>query len=200
MPFVLGPAGRLLMAKKKQARVLPADQQASEFPEECPWLEPGAQGESLEIQDFPTFLLMRLAVATRNSITLRYLRPHGITLPEWRLLALVARYDTLQFGEVTSGSSMDKGQVSRTLHAIHTKGLVQLSAAAQGERRSPLSPRVEVAITPAGKALFDVILPVARKTQMGLINMMSPQERVVIHKVMCRMLRQLPGLEAGEES
>ena len=188
------------MAKKKQSRVLPADQQASELPDNCPWLEAGEHGEQLEIQDFPTFLLMRLAVATRNGITLRYLRPHGITLPEWRLLALVARYDTLQFGEVTAGSSMDKGQVSRTLHAIHTRGLVQLNAAAPGERRSPLSPRVEVSITPAGKALFELILPVARQTQMGLINMMSAEERVVIHRVMCRMLRQLPSLEEGEET
>lgn len=188
------------MAKKQQSRVLPADQQADELPDYCPWLEAGEQGEQLEIQDFPTFLLMRLAGATRNGVTLRYLRPHGITLPEWRLLALLARYDTLQFGEVTAGSSMDKGQVSRTLHAIHARGLVQLNAAAPGERRSPLSPRVEVSITPAGKALFDRILPVARQTQMGLINMMSAQERVVIHRVMRRMLKLVPGLAAGEES
>lgn len=187
------------MANKKQARVLPVDQQASELPEECPWLEPGDDAELLQIQDFPTFLLMRLAVATRNSITLRYLKPHGVTLPEWRLLALVARYDTLQFGEVTAGSSMDKGQVSRTLHAIHLKGLVQLNTSAQAERRSPLSPRVEVSITPAGLELFERILPVARRTQLGLINMMSPEERVVIHDVMCRMLRQLPDLKENEE-
>jgi DNA-binding MarR family transcriptional regulator len=187
------------MANKKQARMLSVDQQASELPEECPWLELGDDAELLQIQDFPTFLLMRLAVATRNSITLRYLKPHGVTLPEWRLLALVARYDTLQFGEVTAGSSMDKGQVSRTLQAIHGKGLVQLNTAAQAERRSPLSPRVEVSITPGGLELFERILPVARRAQLGLINMMSPEERVVIHNVMCRMLRQLPDLKENEE-
>jgi hypothetical protein len=34
---------------------------------------------------------------------------------------------------------------------------------------------------------------------MGLINMMSPEERVVIYDVMCRMLRQLPDLAENEE-
>lgn len=191
------------MSKSSKSRLVPADQQPSQFPDECPWLDPGPRGENLQIQDFPTFLLMRLATATRGTITLRYLRPHGITLPEWRLLTLLARYDTLQFGEVTAGSSMDKGQVSRTLQAIHAKGLVRLSAApAQpGERRSPLSPRVEVAITPAGRTLFEAILPEARRTQMQLIDMMDAQEREVLHRVMCRMLRQLPGLAgaAGEQ-
>ena len=183
-------------SKLSNSRVLPADQQPSQFPDECPWLDPGPHGEHLQIQDFPTFLLMRLATATRGTITLRYLRPHGITLPEWRLLALVARYQTLQFSEVTAGSSMDKGQVSRTLQAIHAKGLVRLSAAPvqPGARRSPLSPRVEVAITPSGLALYDAILPEARRTQLQLIDMMDAQERVVLHRVMCRMLRQLPAL------
>lgn len=191
------------MSKSNKSRVLPADQQPSQFPDECPWLEPGPHGERLQIQDFPTFLLMRLATATRGTITLRYLRPHGITLPEWRLLTLLARYQTLQFGEVTAGSSMDKGQVSRTLQAIHAKGLVRLSAAPvqPGARRSPLSPRVEVAITPAGLALFEAILPEARRMQMQLIDMMDAQERAVLHRVMCRMLRQLPALAgaAGEQ-
>ena len=187
------------MPKAKQTRVLPATEHGAALPDECPWLEAGEDGQHLDIQDFPTFLLTRLAATARNAITMSYLQHFEVSLPEWRLLTLVARYGHLSFSEVTSGSSMDKGQVSRTLHSIHRKGLISLTTAAGKEGaapvRSALSPRIEVASTPAGQALYEQILPLARARQVKLINLMSPQEREVFHAVGRRLLQELPLLD-----
>jgi DNA-binding MarR family transcriptional regulator len=181
-------------ARPARPRVVPAAEQAAELPVECPWLDPGEQGENLQIQDFPTFLILRLANATKGGITRRYLDPFGISLPEWRLLALIARYTKLSFSEVTAGSSMDKGQVSRTLQSIHRKGLVKLNSvtAAERPRSSAISPRIEVSITPKGKSLFQKILPIARQHQLRLINLLSVEERKVFHSVARRLLQQVP--------
>lgn len=182
---------------KKRARVVSVAEQVDELPVECPWLDPGEQGENLQIQDFPTFLIMRLANTAKSGLTRRYLDPFGISLPEWRLLALVARFSVLTFGEVTAGSSMDKGQVSRTLKAIHRKGLVKLSAfAATGKgRAAAISPRIEVTISPKGKALFQRILPIARAHQLKLINLLTQEERKVFHSVARRLLQRVPYLD-----
>jgi DNA-binding MarR family transcriptional regulator len=165
----------------------------------CPWLDPGEQGEKLEVHEFPTFMVLRLATLTKNTLTRRYLDPYGISLPEWRLLALVARYDSLLFSEITTGSSMDKGQVSRTLKSIHRKGLVMLDAVATDEkpRSTSLSPRLQVSISPKGRTLFNRILPASRSWQARLIDSMSPEERRVFHSVALRLLREIPEM-AGD--
>jgi DNA-binding MarR family transcriptional regulator len=188
---MLAPEGR------KRTRVIPAADLADELPMECPWLEPGEHGENLQIRDFPTFLILRLANTTKSELTRCYLDPFGITMPEWRLLALVARYKLLPFSEVTSGSTMDKGQVSRTLQSIHRKGLVKLKTVAAGSRagKSAMSPRVQVAISPRGAALFQKILPVAREHQLKLIKMLSPEECKVFHAVVRRLLQQIPDMD-----
>ncbi|MEN9704556.1 MAG: hypothetical protein RLZZ393_435 [Pseudomonadota bacterium] len=167
----------------------------------CPWLDPGDQGEKLEVHEFPTFMMLRLATLTKNTLTRRYLDPFGISLPEWRLLALVARYDSLLFNEITTGSSMDKGQVSRTLKAIHAKGLVTLDSLASDDkaRSSSISPRLNVAISPRGRVLFNRILPASRAWQARLIGSMSPDERKVFHDVALRLLREIPEMAGDPE-
>ncbi len=178
--------------RKKNPRFLPATHQADALPLECPWLEPGAGGENLEIQDFPTFLILRLANLTKSHLTRRYLDPFGISLPEWRLLALMARYGTLPFSDVTAGSSMDKGQVSRTLQSIHRKELVKLTSVTAAARApgSAMSPRMEVSISPKGRALFQKILPIARAHQLQLLDVLNAEERKVFHAVARRLLTQ----------
>jgi DNA-binding MarR family transcriptional regulator len=184
------------VSTKSRDPVPTPQEQHLELAEACPWLDPGDRGERLEIHDFPTFLILRLATVTKNNLSRRYLDPFGITMPEWRLIALLARFGTRLFSEVTAGSSMDKGQVSRTLKAIHKKGLVRLNAlnASDRPRSSAISPRIQVVISPKGRALFNRILPVARAHQQRLIEMLTPEERTVFHRVTLRLLKQAPSL------
>ena len=162
----------------------------------CPWIDPGGQGEKLEVHQFPTFMVLRLATLTKSTLSRRYLDPFGVSLPEWRLLALVARYGSLLFSEITTGSSMDKGQVSRTLKSIHAKGLVTLDSIPSDDRprSSSISPRLQVSISPKGKALFDRILPASRAWQARLLQMLTPEERQVFHSVALRLLKEIPEL------
>jgi DNA-binding MarR family transcriptional regulator len=183
-----------------KARVPSPAEQHETLTHGCPWLDPGEQGEKLEVHEFPTFMVLRLATLTKNTLTRRYLDPFGISLPEWRLLALVARYDSLLFSEITTGSSMDKGQVSRTLKSIHRKGLVSLDAVPSDDnkpRSTSISPRLQVAISPKGRALFNRILPASRSWQARLIDSMSAEERQVFHSVALRLLREIPEM-AGD--
>lgn len=188
-----------MLTKTNKPRVpSPAEQHAT-LMDRCPWLDPGKEGENLDIHEFPTFMVLRLATMTKNTLTRRYLDPYGISLPEWRLLALVARYDSLLFSEITTGSSMDKGQVSRTLKSIHQKGLVELDSIQSDDkpRSSSISPRLQVSISAKGRALFNRILPASRAWQARLLDSMTPEERQVFHAVSLRLLRQIPEM-AGD--
>ena len=68
----------------------------------------------------------RLSNALRTNLTKAYLEDFELSLPEWRLLALVARFSPLRFSEVTARSGMDKGQVSRTLRVVRLSNSSQM--------------------------------------------------------------------------
>lgn len=163
-----------------------------------PWLDPGHAGENLEIEDFPSFLILRLSTLIKNNLTRRYLDPFGLSMPEWRLLGLVTRTSPMPFSELTAGSGMDKGQVSRTLHAIQSKGLVRVNAVTAAGRggvrrgmRTLVAPRIEVGVTPKGRALYQRVIPAARETQLRILDMMSADERDVFYTVTRRLHEQL---------
>jgi DNA-binding MarR family transcriptional regulator len=169
--------------------------------EVCPWLDPGPAGEKLNVEDFPSFLFWRVANAIKTHLTGRYLEPFDITLPEWRVLGLVARMSPAPFGELVQRSSMDKGQLSRTLRLIARRGLIKTSAipADRRGRRSRNAARMEVRITAKGAALCQRIVPVARKTQMLLLEMMDENEKRTMLRVLRRLLKRLPDVAPPEE-
>ena len=76
----------------------------------CPWLKLPRSGSGLNVEDFLTFRMNRLSNALRTNLTKAYLEEFELSLPEWRLLALVARFSPLRFSEVTARSAMDKGR------------------------------------------------------------------------------------------
>ncbi|MEO7775574.1 MAG: MarR family winged helix-turn-helix transcriptional regulator [Steroidobacteraceae bacterium] len=154
-----------------------------------PWLDPGVDGRNLRVEDFPTFLLWRLANVAKSNVTKKYLERFKLNLPEWRLLAMVTMYSPMPFGEVTARSSMDKGQVSRTLHTISARGLVFVQpVGGKKSRNSSTSPRIEVSVTAKGKALHRRIVPVAQYHQMKLLTLMTERERQVYYTVTRRLL------------
>lgn len=162
--------------------------------EACPWLEPGPHGENLNVEDFPSFLFWRVANSIKTHLTGRYLEQFDMTLPEWRVLGLVARLSPAPFGELVQRSSMDKGQLSRTLRLVAKRGLIRTSAIPLDRRgrRSRNAARMEVRITAKGAALCQRIVPVARQTQMVLLEMMDEKEQRMMLRVLRRMLKRLP--------
>ncbi len=157
------------------------------------WVDPGPDGANLKFNEFLTFHLMRLSSLSKASLSRVYLEPAGLSVPEWRLLATVANYSPLPFSDITAMTSMDKGQVSRTLRSAQSKGLVQAElvsadrrGALEGSAASSIS-RVVVSITPAGSALYGEVMPIAQRYQAGILELMTVEERRVLLDVLKRI-------------
>ncbi len=142
-----------------------------------------SSGSHLNVEDFLTFRLTRLSNALRTNLTKPYLEAFGLSLPEWRLLALVARFAPMRFSEVTARSGMDKGQVSRTLRVMANRGLTKTRTIKDRGSRSTeaLAAPVMVSITPKGASLYKAVLPVARKRQADMLLSLSQNERVTLY-------------------
>lgn len=160
------------------------------------WVDPGPDGGNLKINEFLTFHLIRLASIAKASVDRVYLDPAGLSVPEWRLLATVANYSPLPFADITAMTTMDKGQVSRTLRSAQAKGLVETELVpadrrASGEGGSNSISRVMVSITPTGRELYGRVMPVAQKYQEGLLQLMTVEERRLLLDVLQRVHRYM---------
>jgi DNA-binding MarR family transcriptional regulator len=165
-----------------------------------PWLSLSRNGAGLHIEDFLTFRLTRLSNALRNNMTKPYLEEFELSLPEWRLLALVARFSPLRFSELTGRSSMDKGQVSRTLRVMTKRGLTKTKIIAQRGSRSAeaLAAPVSVSITAKGKALYQAVLPVAQRHQSQVLQTLNDSERVGLYKSLDKLFSVIGDADAGQ--
>jgi DNA-binding MarR family transcriptional regulator len=168
---------------------------------DCPWINLSRNASNLNVEDFLTFRITRLSNALRTGLTKRYLEEFELSLPEWRLLALIARFAPLRFSEVTSRSSMDKGQVSRTLREMAKKGLTKMKSIRTPGTRSAeaLAAPVMVSITPKGKALYAAVLPVARRRQAEILMTLSESERVALYSTLQKLFTTIGSAALSQE-
>lgn len=154
-----------------------------------PWQHLSRNGTGLNVEDFLTFRLTRLSNALRTNLTKRYLEEFDLSLPEWRLLARVTRFSPLRFSELTSRSSMDKGQVSRTLRELTKRGFIKMKVVKSRVSRSTeaLAAPVVVAVTAAGRRLYKTVLPVARKRQVEFLMTLTESERVALYATLDKL-------------
>ena len=99
-----------------------------------------------ELPPLPVLLLRaRLAVASRYS---RALRRHGLTEPQWRVLASVARHRFPDVASLARRLDLLSPSVSRILRDLEARGLLRRAAGRADARRTVAT------ITPGGADLI----------------------------------------------
>lgn len=159
------------------------------------WTEPGPNGQNLRFQTFPAFLMMTLANLAKASVNRACLAPVGLSVPEWRLLTTVVGGTPVPFAHIAALTSMDKGQISRTLRTAQSKGLVASEVVAVDRRQQDAGVssigRVMVRITEAGHRVYEKVMPEAQLTQLRLLELMTPEERRTMVDFARRLHEQL---------
>ncbi len=108
------------------------------------------------IEDMLTFKIARFAAINARDGAVIFRNAFGLTLNEWRVMGLVAAHAPLGLLELADRVLMDKGQLSRTVQALVTRGEVV-------SRVCPLDARrVELTLTAKGTVRHAQLLAFAR--------------------------------------
>ncbi len=125
---------------------------------------------SLVLDDFIPYRLSVTSNLVSDAIARTYEALFGLTIPEWRLIAVVAEAGPITQGAVGVATRMDKVTVSRAAIALVGRGL--LARAAHGrDRRSHL-----LDLTPAGRDLHAQVAPKALELERRVFAHFSPEE------------------------
>ena len=127
---------------------------------------PGVKPEHPIRIDLERFLPYRLSVLTNavsGAIAGVYQQRFGLSTPEWRVLAVLARYPGLAAAEVAALTRMDAVAVSRAVTRLLGSGRLRRSMSPHDRRRSMLQ------VSSDGEALYREVAPLALRFERDLL-------------------------------
>jgi DNA-binding MarR family transcriptional regulator len=139
--------------------------------------------QKLRLEKFLPFRLSVLSNTVSSAIAAAYFAHFGLTIPEWRVVAVLAANPGLSAAEVTARTAMDKVAVSRAVASLLTAGRLQRTTVASDRRRTHL------ALTSAGERVYAQVVPMALEYERMLIASLSKRDLATLD----RLLRVLLG-------
>jgi DNA-binding MarR family transcriptional regulator len=124
----------------------------------------------IELERFLPYRLSVLANVVSSAIAAAYEERFGLSIPEWRVIAVLSRYPGLSAREVAQKSRMDAVAVSRAVNRLLRAGRLRRAIATDDRRRSVLQ------VSEAGAAVYREVAPLALEFERALLESISPTE------------------------
>lgn len=134
--------------------------------------------DRLALEAFLPYRLSVLSNRVSNAIARVYSRRFGLTIPEWRLMAVLGRFGPLSANEVAERSAMDKVRVSRAVHRMLESGYLDRDTDNADRRRTILR------LSEKGRAVHGEIAPLALDIEQRLLAPLSAEDRADLDRVM----------------
>ena len=125
----------------------------------------------IELETFLPYRISVLANVMSSAIAEAYEERFGLTIPEWRVIAVLSRYPGLSAREVAQKSRMDAVAVSRAVNRLLRAGRLRRAVAREDRRRSVLQ------VSDAGAAMYREIAPLALEFERALFDALPASDR-----------------------
>jgi DNA-binding MarR family transcriptional regulator len=136
----------------------------------------------LVLEDFLPYRLSILSNRVSRAIASRYAETFDLTIPEWRIIAVLGRRPGLTAKEVAEATEMDKVAVSRAVARLTDARRVRAIADAADARRLKLT------LTREGEAVHARIAPIALAAEEKLLAALDVRERANLDALLDRLL------------
>ena len=137
--------------------------------------------QDLILEDFLPYRLAILSHSVSHSIASIYEKRFGVSIPEWRVIAIVGRFPDLSAVEVAERTVMDKVAVSRAVTKLIKSGVIDRAFADADRRRSILN------LSEKGRAVHDEIAPLALNMEADLLENLTGEEVEVLDRVIDKL-------------
>lgn len=145
----------------------------------------------LHLDSFLPYRLNVLAKRVSKALARQYEDRFGISIPEWRVLAILGREQPLSSNDIVERSQMDKAKVSRAVTALVERNILARATHPQDQRLLRLS------FTAEGRALYDRVAPLALEWERELLAGLSPAERAALLGLVDRLEKRLGEMGEG---
>lgn len=138
--------------------------------------------KAFELETFLPYRLSLLSNTVSGGISTAYRKVYGLSVTEWRVVAILGRFPGLTASEVMARGAMDKVAVSRAVKRLQARGLIARGEHHADRRRVPLS-----LTNDKGLPLFRDVVPRALAYEKALIEVLNDAERRQFERVLDKL-------------
>jgi DNA-binding MarR family transcriptional regulator len=144
----------------------------------------------LKLEDFLPYRLNVVASLVSQALSRIYADRYAIGVPEWRVLVTLGQYGMMTGKAIGAHSHMHKTKVSRAVALLEKRKLVTRRANRADLRESFL------ALTPAGRAMYVDLAPIALDFAKRLSEVVEPTDRAAFERAVDRLTERSAKLAA----
>ena len=138
--------------------------------------------DRLHLDRFVPYRLAVLSNIVSMSIANAYERDFALSIPEWRVVAVLARFPNLSAIEVAERAALDKVAVSRAVRNLVAARRVVRSFD-KGDRRKSI-----LKLTQSGKAVYTRVAPRALRYEQKLLDTLSAADQRALDRLISRLI------------
>jgi DNA-binding MarR family transcriptional regulator len=148
--------------------------------------------DELILEEFLPYRLSVTSHTVSTNIARVYEKRFGVSIPEWRVIAILGRYPGLSAVEVADRTLMDKVAVSRAVTKLIKNGRIDRQFADADRRRSILN------LSEAGRRVHNEIAPLALQFERELLQDISDRDFEAFSAILDQLREKAKSLGVAE--
>jgi DNA-binding MarR family transcriptional regulator len=146
------------------------------------------------IRELLSYRLHQVANLLSRGAEMRYRREFGVSLWEWRTVALLGcAHEPQSLSELARAAGVDKAQMSRVVSGLRARRLVSRAADANDGRGIRLS------LTRSGTKLYQALIAAAAERNDAFVGCLTAKERASLDQIMAKLVREARGFIQKEK-
>ena len=142
---------------------------------------PADSDETLVLSAFLPYRLSVLSNTVSRAIAERYQRDFGLSIWQWRIMAVLGESESLTASEVCARTAMDKVAVSRAVAGLEADGHVRRARDAEDGRAARLS------LSRGGRKIYSQIVPLALAYEAQLRSGLTEREMAQLNRLLAKL-------------
>ena len=148
--------------------------------------------DELILEEFLPYRLSVTSHTVSTNIARVYEKRFGVSIPEWRVIAILGRYPGLSAVEVADRTLMDKVAVSRAVTRLIKNGRIDRQFADADRRRSILN------LSDEGRRVHNEIAPLALQFERELLQDVSEEDFKTFNRILDQFLEKAKSIGTAE--
>ena len=138
----------------------------------------------LQLESFLPYRLSLLSNAVSGAIAAVYGDKFAISMPEWRIMMILAEYLDVSADEVCRRTKIEKSVVSRAVARLLKRHFINREIDEDDRRRSILR------LSETGLSIYDEVMPIARDYEAKLLSGLTAEELETFNAMIDKLLEK----------
>ncbi len=147
------------------------------------------KSDDFDLTTFFPYLVRIYYRAVSEAVSKVYTEKFGLSVSEWRTMAVLGLHNSMSASEIVCQSSMDKVVVSRAIKGLQAKGFLKRDIDGDDRRRAALR------LTLEGRNTFGILVPKVKQAEENCLRQLSPDERATLIGLMKRVRMNAEGYQ-----